>query len=150
MDESYRNNPSVMSYYVRSVVRYWQIMFKIILNRSVWSEITVDDLLERINSNRPPLILDIRTIQEFNGVDGHIPYAKSIALSKIKSNLKALQTFKEKEIVTVCPGGGLSLAAVDILVKVGFNNAKSLHGGMDLWSQKEYPVTKSQNQVEMN
>jgi TusA-related sulfurtransferase len=74
--------------------------------KSEWSEITVDELYDRLNSD-PPLILDIRT----------------------------------KDIVTICPGGGLSLVAVDILVDADFKDVKSLKGGMDLWSEKGYPTT---------
>ncbi|MFX1534005.1 MAG: sulfurtransferase TusA family protein, partial [Promethearchaeota archaeon] len=90
-------------------------------------------------SDQPPLILDIRTVQEYT--DGHIPNARQIAVTAIKSNLEDLQHFKENEIVTICPGGGLSLVAVDILVEAGFNDVKSLQGGMDLWSEKGYPTT---------
>ena len=34
------------------------------------------------------------------------------------------EEFKEKEIVTLCPGGGLSLAAVDIMREAGFNGCQ--------------------------
>jgi hypothetical protein len=30
------------------------------------SEITVDELLDHINSNEPPLVIDIRSAKEFN------------------------------------------------------------------------------------
>jgi rhodanese-related sulfurtransferase len=50
--------------------------------------------------------------------------------------------YKEKEIVTMCPGGGLSLAAVDVMRDVGFKDVKSLKGGTDEWHKKRYPLTK--------
>lgn len=141
MEKEYGNTTSVMGYYFKNMIRYWRKTFKVMFfyNKIEWSEITVDELFDRINSDQPPLILDIRTVQEYT--DGHIPNARQIAVTAIKSNLEDLQHFKENEIVTICPGGGLSLVAVDILVEAGFNDVKSLRGGMDLWSEKGYPTT---------
>jgi rhodanese-related sulfurtransferase len=106
-----------------------------------WSEITVDELFNRVDSSLPPLIIDVRSVQEFKGGHGHIPNAKSIPIMELKSNLEDLQSFKEKEIVTICPGGGMSLVAVEILTDAGFTDVKSLKGGQDLWREKGYPTT---------
>ena len=106
-----------------------------------WTEITVDELFDRVNSDLPPLIIDVRSVQEFNGGYGHIPHSMSIELMELKSNLEDLHPFKEKEIVTICPGGGLSLVAVEILTEAGFTDVKSLKGGLDLWHEKGYPTT---------
>ncbi|MHA2224837.1 MAG: rhodanese-like domain-containing protein [Candidatus Hodarchaeales archaeon] len=108
-----------------------------------WSEITPEDLFESFNSDKPPLILDIRSTEEFNGADGHIPNARSIPIMDLKSNFEDLQTYKDKEIITICPGGGLSMIAVDILEEAGFTGVKSLHGGLDMWKEKGYPTTTS-------
>jgi len=64
-----------------------------------------------------------------------------IPIMELKSNLEDLDSFKEKEIVTICPGGGLSLVAVEILTEAGFKDVKSLKGGLDLWREKGYPTT---------
>ena len=139
MARSFREKIAVFGYYLKNTFRYWRITLKLIFtySKSEWSEITVDELLDRFNSNNPPLILDIRAVPEFN--DGHIPNARSIPITKIAKS-KELLPFKEKEIITYCPGGGLSLAAVDVLVKAGFKNVKSLREGMDLWVKKGYPT----------
>ena len=108
--------------------------------KTEFSEITVDQLFKNIKSNEPPLIVDIRSTKEFNGRDGHILDARHIPIRKLKSQLGDLQDYKEKEIVTICPGGGLSLIAVDLLIEAGFKNVKSLHGGLDLWRKKGYPL----------
>ena len=131
---------SVMGYYFKNIIRYWRKTFKMIIfyNRSEWSEITVDELHERFKSGKPPLLLDIRTVKEYT--DGHIPTARQIYVTDIKHNLENLEPFKEREIVTICPGGGLSLVAVDILVTAGFKDVKSLKDGMDFWTEKEYPI----------
>ena len=136
-----------MGYYLKNTVRYWRktLRMMFLYNRIEWSEISVDELLDRINSDQPPLILDIRTVQEYT--DGHIPNARQIYVTEINSNLENLQSFKEQEIVTICPGGGLSLVAVDILVDAGFKDVKSLKEGMNLWSEKGYPTTTSDEYI---
>ena len=116
--------------------------------KSEWPEITTDKLYTRIKSDQPPLLIDIRSQEEYNGTDeintyGHIPNAMSISILDLESKLEDLQPYKDKEIVTMCPGGGLSLVAVDILTKAGFTDAKSLKGGTDLWHKKGYPTTTS-------
>ncbi|MHA2032772.1 MAG: rhodanese-like domain-containing protein [Candidatus Hodarchaeales archaeon] len=136
----------MVNYYLKNLIRYWRIFGKLVVHRcwnfnKCWTEITVDELFDRFNSDNPPLILDIRSAQEFNDADGHIPNSKSIPIVNLKSNFEELQPFKEKEIVTICPGGGMSMIAVDILEKAGFTDAKSLHGGLDLWKEKGYPIT---------
>ncbi len=116
--------------------------------KSEWPEITVDKLFDRVNSDRPPLLIDIRSPEEYNGTDeamryGHIENALSISVLDLESRLEDLQQYKEEEIVTMCPGGGLSLVAVDVLTEAGFKDVKSLKGGTDLWHKKGYPTTTS-------
>ena len=136
------------SEYVFTVFRrYWKVLLKWLLRIHDLPEITVDDLFERVNSDQPPLLIDIRSAADFDGVGdaqyGHIPNARSIDILELESKLEDLQSFKEKEIVTMCPGGGLSLAAVEILTEAGFTDVKSLKGGIGLWHKKGYPTTTS-------
>ncbi len=136
------------SEYVLTVFkRYWKILLKWLLRIHDLPEITVDELFERVNSNQSPLLIDIRDTADFNGTGyskyGHIQNAWSISILELESNFEDLQSFKEKEIVTMCPGGGLSLAAVEILTEAGFKDVKSLKGGIGLWHKKGYPTTTS-------
>ena len=132
---------SRMFYYLKNTIRYWRKTVRMMFyyDKLEWSEITVDDLFSRINSDQPPILLDIRTVQEYK--EGHIPNARSIRVTDIKSKIKEFQHFKEEEIITMCPGGGLSLVAVDLLVDAGFQNVKSLRDGVWEWEKKGYPIT---------
>ena len=62
---------------------------------------------------------------------------------ELESHFEDLEPYKEETIVTMCPGGGMSLVAVEILEKAGFKDVKSLKGGTDLWHEKGYPTTMS-------
>ena len=127
--------------------KYWKTLIKWLLHIHDLPEITVDDLFERVNSDQPPLMIDIRDAADFNGTGyskyGHIQNARSISILELEFKFEELQPFKDKEIVTMCPGGGLSLAAVEILTEAGFKDVKSLKGGMNLWHKKGYPTTTS-------
>ncbi len=111
------------------------------------SEIKVDKLYELIKSDQSPLILDTRDKREFYALEGcikkygHIPNAKLLPIFQLTANLKHLSSFKDKKIVTICPGGGASLVVAEIMVKAGFTDVNSLRGGMNKWSRKGYPTT---------
>ena len=144
---------SIARYYLKPMIKYWKTTLRML--RSVakddwseWSDITVDDLFNRLNSDHPPLLIDVRSPAEFNGGYGHIPDSKSIPVLELKSHIEELEPFREKEIVTMCPGGGMSLVAVEILEKEGFKDIKSLKGGTDLWHKKGYPMTGSKTEGE--
>jgi rhodanese-related sulfurtransferase len=127
--------------------KHWKTLLKWLFRIHDLPEITVDELFERLNSGQPPLMIDIRDAADFNGTGystyGHISNARSIDILKLASSTEELQSFKDEEIVTMCPGGGLSLAAVEISTEAGFMDVKSLEGGMGLWHKKGYPTTTS-------
>ncbi|MHA2156897.1 MAG: sulfurtransferase TusA family protein [Candidatus Hodarchaeales archaeon] len=110
-------------------------------------EITVDQLAERLKSNDPPLILDLRDRADFEGMGdtkytkhGHIQGAKWIPIMELSSLFDEIP--KDKEIITICPGGGMSLVAAELLINAGFTDAKSLKGGIWEWAKNGYPLIK--------
>ncbi len=125
---------------------------------STVSEVSPAELLERIKTNPRLLLVDTRSTQEFNSGFGHIPNSKLIPLMELfpsfantdefKAKVKELedrfdevQDFKQQEVITICPGGGLSLIAAEIMAEAGFKDVKSLSGGIDGWFKKGYPTT---------
>ena len=103
-------------------------------------EITPEELNEDINTNHEPLLLYVLRIY---GEEGVIPNAITVPTTELISKLDNLQEYKDKKIVTVCGGGGMSMVAADILIQAGFKDVESLNGGMELWKRKGYPTTKS-------
>jgi rhodanese-related sulfurtransferase len=129
------------------VVRYvWMQLYRGITGR--WplpavSEIGVDELRDRMETGPIPHLIDVNFAGEFNQGYGHIPTSRSIPIGEFDPNLEDLQPFKQGEIVTICPGGGMSLIAAEMLAEAGFKDVKSLKGGSDLWFKKGYPTTRS-------
>jgi rhodanese-related sulfurtransferase len=137
---------SFIRYYLKPMIKHWRTTLKLFSSLAKseefeWTEITVDEVFEHVNSDQPPLLIDVRSPAEFSGGYGHIPNARLIPVLELESSFEDLDSFKEKEIVTMCPGGGMSLVAVDILEKAGFKDVKSLKGGTDLWHTSGYPTT---------
>ncbi len=113
-------------------------------------EITNEEVYNRLNTKNAPLLLDLRDLVEFYGNGeykyekyGHIPNSKWIRLMELSSHLEELQEFKDKEIVTICQGGGMSLVAVQIMVEAGFTDVKSLKGGIKGYKKKGYPLIRT-------
>jgi len=138
-------------------LKFAKTVLYVLLGKRKWimgniPEITVDELNERIKSNQPLIIIDVRDKEDFHGIEGsdekygHIQNAMSFPIMEFRdlTNLQELSSFLDREIVTICPGGGMSLTAAEILYKAGFKDAKSLTGGMDLWHKKGYPTVTSE------
>lgn len=122
------------------------------------TEITAEQLRERIDSGHAPLLIDTRMTSEFRSGFGHIPNSKHIPLMEIVGSFGSTAAFKAAvkeleaqfnevdqyrggEVVTICPGGGFSLVAAEIMAEAGFKDVKSLVGGADGWFKKGYPTT---------
>ena len=111
------------------IKKYWKTLLKWVLHIHGLPEISVDKLNERVNSNNPPLMIDIHMPSEYIGTDenskyGHIPNALSIPILEF-DKIEELEPHKEREIVTICPGGGMSLADVEILNDAGFEDVNA-------------------------
>lgn len=122
-------------------------------------EITAEELSERISSGKPPLLIDTRPQGEFNSGFGHLPNAKSLPLMELMENFRSgskykvrmkeleaqfqeVEAFKDQEVITICPGGGFSVVAAEIMAEAGFKDVRSLKGGSDGWFKKGLPTTK--------
>jgi NADPH-dependent 2,4-dienoyl-CoA reductase/sulfur reductase-like enzyme/rhodanese-related sulfurtransferase/TusA-related sulfurtransferase len=104
------------------------------------SNISADELFERIGTeDEPPLMIDVRTPQEYQGPHGHIKNTKLIPLGELMNNPDAIKDYKDEEIVTICHSGSRSMMAAQILARSGFKDIRNLTGGMLTWSRKGYP-----------
>lgn len=82
------------------------------------------------------IFVDVREEDEW--AEGHMPDAVLIPLGDLERRVNELP--QEGRIIAVCRSGGRSLAAVDMLTRAGFRDAKSMAGGMVEWSKQGRPV----------
>lgn len=96
------------------------------------------ELAERINAGSAPLILDVRTPQEYAA--GHIPGAINIPHTELSQRLSELLGYEDTEIVLHCRSGRRSGMVKPILLDAGFKDLRDLDGHMLRWEAEGYPV----------
>lgn len=104
------------------------------------SELTVDDLKQCFDKKQNPVILDVRTSDDFIGDQHHISGAINIPLEQLTERLEELLEFQEQKIVILCRTDRRSGKAAQVLGKNGFADVHVLKGGMTDWNNKAYPV----------
>ncbi|MDX8385665.1 MAG: rhodanese-like domain-containing protein [Gallionella sp.] len=95
--------------------------------------------LQLIN-HKDATVLDIREESEFKR--GHLLNAKWIPIGKLKARIGELEKYKDKPLVVVCRTGSRSGSACAMLVKLGFDNAYILAGGIINWQKQKLPLEK--------
>jgi NADPH-dependent 2,4-dienoyl-CoA reductase/sulfur reductase-like enzyme/rhodanese-related sulfurtransferase/TusA-related sulfurtransferase len=107
------------------------------------SDIEPIELYERFETeDKPDLLIDVRSSEEFYGPEKHIKGAKLIPLGELMNKIEELKEFKDKEIVTICHSGMRSMMAARLLAQAGFKDVRNLVGGMMGWLRKVYPTTR--------
>ncbi|HXV28514.1 MAG TPA: MBL fold metallo-hydrolase, partial [bacterium] len=97
------------------------------------SSVTPEELQQKLKSELPLALIDVREAEEFEGELGHLPGAKNIPIASLSARLSELASLKGKEIITICRSGGRAHTAAQILMQAGFEKAFVLQGGMTAW-----------------
>ena len=101
-----------------------------------WGVIKVEGLNEQM-IEEPPFIVDVRQPEEY--AEGYIEGAINIPLRELAQNLDQLPT--DEPIVVVCGSGHRSTVGMAVLQMMGFEDVKSLAGGINAWTAAEMPLT---------
>ncbi|MFL2870092.1 MAG: rhodanese-like domain-containing protein [Pirellulaceae bacterium] len=96
-------------------------------------EIEVGAVKQLIDDDAEFLLLDCREQEEWDLV--HIDGALLIPMSEIQQRVEELTMHKDGHIVVQCHHGGRSLQVAHWLKNQGFDQAQSMRGGIDVWSQ---------------
>lgn len=99
-------------------------------------EISVEALRERRRAGNSMLLIDVREPHEWD--IAHIDGAELIPLRQLPARLRELDA--HAEIVTYCHRGLRSLQALELLRSAGFDNVRSLSGGIDAWAAEADPA----------
>jgi phage shock protein E len=87
------------------------------------------------------VIIDVREQEEWN--EGHIPGAIHLSRGTIELDIEEKIPDPNAMIVCHCGSGGRSALAAESLQKMGYNNVRSMAGGLKAWKAAELPITKS-------
>ncbi|HEX4108000.1 MAG TPA: molybdopterin-synthase adenylyltransferase MoeB [Solirubrobacteraceae bacterium] len=94
------------------------------------------------NGHRPPapVLLDVRENDEV--VSGHLPGAHHVPRGFLESRIEGIVPDRSTPIVVYCASGNRSAYAARTLIEdLGYEDVRSLTGGITLWKDRGYGVT---------
>jgi rhodanese-related sulfurtransferase len=94
----------------------------------ITTDITADELKERLNKGETPVIIDVR--EEWEYQESNIPGAKNIPLGALPQHVEDLEDLKDQEVIMQCRSGARSATAQAFLKQQGFQNVRNLIGGI--------------------
>ena len=105
--------------------------------------IAVPELFQIYSAGKTPVIIDVRSEQEYQKV--HIPTAIHIPLQDIANRsqeIKGILKGKDSEFYLVCAVGGRSAQAAEQLAAMGFAKPINVMGGTNGWVAMGFPTEK--------
>jgi molybdopterin/thiamine biosynthesis adenylyltransferase/rhodanese-related sulfurtransferase len=100
--------------------------------------ISLDDLKKRLESDKPPTLVDVREKDEYRA--GFIPGAIHIARAYLEQQAEQKLPNRDAEIVLYCAGGTRSAFAAKTLAEFGYTHVFSANPGFVRWKDLRYPV----------
>ncbi len=96
----------------------------------------------RLMNREKAVLIDVSEPAEYAA--GHVGGARNVPLGQLDAaNSKALPANKTLPVVLVCATGARSRRGVALLKKAGYENVRSLSGGLGAWRDASLPVEKS-------
>ncbi len=105
----------------------------LIRRRRAPATITVDQLRGLLAADVAPIVLDVRSHEEFDGPLGHVPTSTCVPLDQLEAHLSDLVA-GDRRIVTVCLTDKRSTRAAQQLLEAGAPDVVVLAGGMTAWN----------------
>jgi len=94
-------------------------------------ELTPAEVAELRESPTPPVLVDVREPNEWEG--GFIPGAALVAKSHLQEKIESAVPDRSQPIVLYCAGGVRSIVAARTLMAMGYQDVVSMSGGFQRW-----------------
>lgn len=101
-----------------------------------YTQITMDEAIDMMETEKNYVILDVRTLEEFK--DKHIPGAICVPNETIGTTDIPSLPDKEQMILVYCRSGNRSKQASQKLADMGYTNIYEF-GGINDWTGETYP-----------
>ncbi|HMB18109.1 MAG TPA: molybdopterin-synthase adenylyltransferase MoeB [Gaiellaceae bacterium] len=101
-------------------------------------EIAPEDVREHLNEADAPLLVDVRTDRERRVAN--IPGSVHVPMAEVETRLPEVAPDPSRPIVTFCATGNRSLRILPTLAALGYDDARSMAGGIVAWQALGYPT----------
>ena len=108
--------------------------------RSRVKETNVGEVKQRLDRGDEFLLIDVREESEF--AKDHLPGAMHLGKGIIERDIESRVPDLNAEMVLYCGGGFRSAMAADNLQKMGYTNVLSMDGGIRIWREKGFPLSR--------
>ena len=103
-------------------------------------ELNVDDVKGKLDRGDKFLLVDVREESEF--AKDHLPNAIHLGKGVIERDIEERVPDTSAPLILYCGGGFRSALAADNLQKMGYTNVISMDGGIRVWRERGFPLTK--------
>lgn len=103
-------------------------------------ETNVDEVKGKLDRGEKFLLVDVREESEF--AKDHLPGALHLGKGVIERDVEQKVPDLNTPMILYCGGGFRSALAADNLQKMGYTNVLSMDGGIRVWREKGFPLTK--------
>ncbi len=103
-------------------------------------ELTVDEVKAKLDRGEKFQLVDVREESEF--AKDHLPNAIHLGKGIIERDIEERVPDTAAPLVLYCGGGFRSALAADNLQRMGYTNVISMDGGIRIWREKGFPLTK--------
>ncbi len=117
------------------------------------TEIMPWDLEEKLESDIPPMLVDIREPYEYDAmhIQDSLLAPRGILETACEFNyeetIPELADARDKEVVVICRSGNRSVLAASMMQELGYNNVASLKTGLRGWNDYEQSLVDNNNKT---
>jgi len=110
------------------------------------------DLEEQLDSNTPPVLVDIREAEEYEQlhIKGSIFAPRGILETccdwGYAETIPELAKARDKQVIVICRSGNRSALAAVTMKQLGFTNVLSLQTGVRGWNDADLPLVNIQGE----
>lgn len=108
--------------------------------RSRIQQTNVDEVKQKLDQGAKFVLVDVREESEF--AKDHLPGAIHLGKGVIERDVEGRVPDLNTPMVLYCGGGFRSALAADNLQKMGYTQVLSMDGGIRVWREKGFPLTR--------
>ena len=100
-------------------------------------EISPQDVARLLRDGEDLVLIDCRTPEEYE--TARIEGAMLVPMQELSVRIGELRSFEDRLVVVHCHKGKRSMMVTAVLRELGFENVRSMTGGIDRWAQDVDP-----------